>query len=129
MYADVWGTLGTTEMDREETLVDLVERLEKAVGRLERRLDGDAELGAIGLNQRVAKLATDVETLLEREPIPILFMTGVVLFVAAFGLIVRELRDFVALPTLPALALSALLLALSMVFFYAGLGWARKWFR
>ena len=129
MYSDVWGTLGATEMDREETLVELVERMEKAVNRLERLVYGDAELGAVGLTERVSKLERQVGDLTQREPVPALWSVGFVLFVLAFGLAIKEARDLVGLTLLPAFGLGALLIGLSMLFFYAGLGWVRKWFR
>ncbi len=129
MYSDVWGTLGATEMDREETLVELVERMEKAVNRLERLVYGDAELGAVGLNERVSKLEGQMADLTQREPVPALWSVGFLLFVLAFGLAIKEARDLVGLAPLPAFGLGALLIGLSMLFFYAGLGWVRKWFR
>lgn len=129
MYVDVWGTLGTTEMEREETLVELVDRMERAVLRLERIVHGDAELGVAGLNERVSRLERTVDGLVVRQPAPFWWAVGFGMFVMAFGFLLDDFRSMMNLPIHVGVGISLMLLATSGVFFFAGFGWLRKWLR
>lgn len=116
-------------MDREETLVELVERMERATNRLERIVYGDADIGAIGLNERVSRLERILDEIMQTRTSPLLWAIGFGLFVAGFALLLDQVQQVLSIQHPAAAWVSALLLALSFIFFWAGFGWLRRWFQ
>lgn len=129
MYADEAMLATGITMDRQETLVELVDRMERAVLRLERIVHGDSELGTLGLNERVNRLERDVSEMRLREPAPFWWAVGFAVFVLAFGFLISDFRVMLHLPAHVGVGMSFILLAMSVVFFFAGFGWLRKWIR
>ncbi len=114
-------------MDRDETLVEIVNRLEKATTRLETLIDGNADLGLPGLATEVRKLRDDVDNLQEKTRVSLWqWLGGYVLFVLAFGLTIKEIRDFLELSPIAALLGGGILIGLAALLFVSGLGWM-KW--
>jgi hypothetical protein len=129
MYANDGLSVASMTMDRQETLVELVDRMERAVVRLERIVHGDSELGTVGLNDRVNRLESDVREIKDREPAPFWWAVGFAVFVLAFGFMIGDFRIMMNVPTHVGVGMSIMLLAMSGVFFFAGFGWLRKWLR
>lgn len=113
-------------MDRDETLVDIVARLEKTTQRLETLLDGSPAFGVAGLNSRVALLEQQVATIQGQRVSAWQWMVGYVLFVS--GVIMASHGNVTAIGLTPTagIVIGALAWVLAAVFFLSGLGWL-KW--
>lgn len=114
-------------MDRDETLVEIVNRLEKATARLETLIDGNAALGLPGMASEVRRLRNDVDNLTNRTVSMWQWIVGYVLFVVGMLIIsVEEFHAILELSFVTSLAGGAVLLVLAGVMFLSGLGWL-KW--
>jgi hypothetical protein len=113
-------------MEREETLVEIVSRLEKATGRLETLIDGNAMLGMPGMMAEMRRLRCDVDELRSRQISLWQWVTGYTLFVLSFGLIaIDELQMTLELSRTAAFIGGGFMLILACGFFLSGLGWIR----
>lgn len=114
--------------DRDENLVDVVERLERATLRLERILDGDSELASPGMLAQHRKMMVEVETLKDRTADGRTWTMGYGIFFLAMLLTIKEVRDYLEIPPQLAVILMGALAAAALVFFANGLGFVR-WLR
>ncbi|HQY92759.1 hypothetical protein [Caldilinea sp.] len=113
-------------MEREETLVEIVGRLEKATGRLETLIDGNVTLGYPGLAAEVRRLRAELDEMRNRQVSLWQWVTGYILFVISFGLIaIDELQAALELTRTAAFVGGGFMLILSCGFFLSGLGWIR----
>lgn len=114
-------------MDRDETLVEIVSRLEKATTRLETLIDGNAALGLPGMASEVRRLRTEVDNLTNQSVSMWQWIVGYVLFVAGMLIIsVDKFHEILELSFVAALSGGVVLLVLAGVMFLSGLGWL-KW--
>ena len=117
-------------MDRDETIIEIVSRLERAVTRLERILDGDQQLSSPGLLAQHRQLLIDVaaikEELAGRRTNAFQWFMGYLLFVAAFAASSDRMQDYFGIPPLAAMTLVLALTATALIFFANGLGFI-KW--
>lgn len=116
-------------MDRDETIIEIVSRLERAVTRLERVLDGDQQLSSPGMLAQHRQLMVDVaaikEELAGRRTNAAQWFVGYLLFVSAFAASSDRMQDYFGIPPLAAMTLVMSLVALAFVFFANGLGFIR----
>lgn len=113
-------------MDREETLVDIVARLEKTTARLETLLDGSPAFGVEGLNSRVAHLERQIAIIQEQRVSAWQWMMGYVLFVVGVITVSHGNVTAIGLTPTAGIVIGALAWVLAAVFFLSGLGWL-KW--
>ena len=113
-------------MDRDETIVDIVNRLERAVSRLERVLDGDAQLAAPGLLAEHRQMQADIAEIkrdnCRRQTNAAQWFAGYVIFIAAFAAANDHLQTMFALPPLAGMMISITLAGVAFIFFANGLG-------
>lgn len=112
-------------MDRDETIVDIVDRLDRSVSRLEKMLDGDVQLGLRGVAQRVTVLEEHVESIKSVRVSALQWLIGYLLFGLFVVLISHADRQSMGLPLSVGMAVGALSFVLAAVFFVSGLGWIR----
>ena len=119
-------------MDRDETIVEIISRLERAILRLERIVDGDQQLSSPGLLAQHRQLIADVEAIkLElsgRRTSSAQWFAGYVLFVLAFATSSDHMQEYFAIPPLAAMTFTIVLVISALVFFANGLGFI-KWSR
>lgn len=109
----------------DETLLELVARLERATTRIERIVYGDDDLDVPGLTVRVVQLEDAVRSMRRVRPSPQLWTIGFATFTLAFVVILPETRAVLALSLEAGAAFGATLLCGAYVFFLAGYGWWR----
>lgn len=110
-------------MTGQEMPLDVLERLDKTVTRLEQVVYGAEEIGLPGMRREQERLRYDVDRLMFRKPKRHLWAAGYIAFVCAYGLAIKEVRTFFDIHPLFALVLAALLLGIAFVLFYGGFGW------
>lgn len=119
-------------MDRDETIVEIVNRLERAITRLERIVDGDSQLSSPGLLAQHRQLMVDVEAikleLAGRRTSSAQWFAGYILFVLAFATTSDHMQEYFAIPPLAAMTLTLVLVVSALIFFANGLGFL-KWTR
>ncbi|MFZ1769135.1 MAG: hypothetical protein WAU00_08060 [Caldilinea sp.] len=114
-------------MERDETLVEIVTRLERATNRLEILIVGNVELGLPGMAVEVRRLRADVDEMRSRQVSLWQWVAGYVAFVISFGLIaIDELQRLLELSKTAAFVGGGMLLILAATLFLSGLGWI-KW--
>lgn len=119
-------------MDREETIVEIVNRLERAITRLERVVDGDQQLSSPGLLAQHRQLLVDVamikDEMQRRRTNASQWFAGYVFFVTAFAASSDTMQDFFGIPHMVAMVLVLALVTIAFVLFANGLGfiqWSR----
>lgn len=112
-------------MDREETLIDIVERLDHSVERLERMLDGDQTIGLSGVRQRVSILEDHVNAMQSVKVSALQWLIGYILFGFFVVLVSHSGCNAIGLPLSVGMMVGALSFILAAVFFVSGLGWIR----
>lgn len=112
-------------MDRDETVVDTVDRLERAVSRLERIVNGDAELSSPGLLVQHQQMMRDVEELKVHKPNAIQWAAGYLVLIAALGVASERMQEAFSIPHAMAMVLMLALLVIALIFFMGGLGFTR----
>lgn len=110
-------------MAGQEMPLDMLERLDKTVTRLEQVVYGAEEIGLPGMRREQEQLRVDVNRLMQRKPKRHLWAAGYVAFVGAYGLAIKEVRGFFDVSPLFALILAALLIGIAFALFYGGFGW------
>lgn len=112
-------------MDRDETLIDTVGRLDKITTRLETLLDGNAALGVSGLLTRVERIENRIEQQAARSVSMWQWIIGYILFIC--GTVLTSHGNLVLFGIAPqaGLTIGVLVWALAGVFFLSGLGWLR----
>lgn len=114
--------------DRDENLTDVIDRLERAVVRLERIVDGDNELASPGMLAQHRQLMVDVEELKDSKPDGRMWSVGYGVFFLSLLLTIKEVREFLEIPPALAVILLGALAAAALVFFSNSLGFVR-WLR
>lgn len=112
-------------MGGDETLVDIVERMERAVRRLETLVDGDPDIPVLGLKQQLQQLRVEVDELKATRPNVPLWILGFATFVMAFAMADDDFRRLAELTTPVAWAIGTILLVVSCVLLMSGFGWVR----
>ena len=117
-------------MAEDETLVEIVARLERATNRLETMVDGDVDLGLPGMRHEQKGLREDVNRILVRldAQSAVSYLAGAVMLIAAFALSFVEVRQAAGIPPWFALALVVILVVAYVVLTMSGVGLLR-WFR
>ena len=115
-------------MANDETLVDIVERMERAVRRLETLVDGDPDIPVLGLKQQLQQLRVEVDELEATRPNVPLWVLGFVSFVAAVAMADEGFRQVAELTEPVAWAIGMILMVASCFLLMAGFGWVR-WMR
>ena len=112
-------------MDREETIIDIVDRLDRSVSRLEKMLDGDVQLGLRGVTQRVAVLEEHIDSIRSVRVSALQWLIGYLLFGLFVVLVSHSGCAALGLPLSVGMSIGALAFILAAVFFISGLGWIR----
>ena len=115
-------------MDREETVVDAVDRLERAVSRLERIVNGDVDMASPGLWAEHKQLMVDVAELKSRKPDPRSWLLGYVIFVIGMLPLIKEMRERMGVAPELAMVFMVVAIGVALMFFANGLGFIR-WIR
>lgn len=113
-------------MDREETLVDMVERLDRSIRRLETLVEGDQGIGLYGLTARVVQLEHNVDELRSVKVSALQWLLGYLLFGAFVFLVSYSGCNWLGIPLQVGFALGLFFFGLAALFFVSGLGWI-KW--
>jgi hypothetical protein len=109
----------------EESIVEAVNRLEVAIGRLETLLTGDTFTAAPGLVRDVRQLQQDVQQLQTNKVSMWQWLIGFALFVGGVTLSNHAACSVVGVTIQAGLSFAVLLWAISAVFFLSGLGLIR----
>lgn len=112
-------------MDRDETIIDIVDRLDRSVSRLEKMLDGDVQLGLRGVTQRVSVLEEYVASMQSVRVSAMQWLIGYLLFGLFVVLVSHSTCNALGLPLSVGMTIGALAFILAAVFFVSGLGWVR----
>lgn len=112
-------------MEREGTVLDAVDRLERAVSRLERIVDGDTEIASPGMLSQHRQLVIDVAELKARRMDLRMWIAGYLVFTAAFSMTIKEIRDILGISFEMALVFGWILIGVALALFLSGLGWMR----
>jgi hypothetical protein len=112
-------------MDKGETIVDIVDRLDRSVSRLEKLLDGDVQLGLRGIAQRVTVLEEHVAAMQSVRVSALQWLLGYLLFGLFVVLVSHSNCLALGLPLSVGMTIGALAFVLAAVFFVSGLGWIR----
>lgn len=112
-------------MDRDETIIDIVDRLDLSVSRLEKMLDGDVQLGLRGVTQRVSVLEEYVASMQSVRVSALQWLIGYLLFGLFVVLVSLSTCNALGLPLSVGMTIGALAFILAAVFFVSGLGWVR----
>lgn len=113
-------------MDREETLLDTVGRLDRITTRLETLLDGNAALGVSGLLARVERIESKLEQQAAKSVSMWQWIIGYVLFVSGTVLAGHGNLMLFGISATAGLIIGVTVWLLAGVFFLSGLGWL-KW--
>lgn len=108
-----------------ENVIDQVDRLEKAVLRLERLLDGDQTLGLTGYSTELRRLRQDVDEMRSNKVSIWQWLMGFALFVGGVMLSNHAACGVMGLPVATGLSFALVFWAVSAVFFVSGLGFIR----
>lgn len=108
-----------------ENVIDQVERLEKAVQRLEKLLDGDQTLGLVGFSTELNKLRQDVDEMRSAKVSLWQWSIGFVLFVMGVILSNHTASAMVGVLPTTGLSLAVVFWGVSAIFFISGLGLIR----
>jgi hypothetical protein len=113
-------------MDRDETLVDIVERLNRTVGRLEILLEGDAALGLRGVTTRVQRIEENLDLMQSAKPSALQWTIGYLLFGLFVAIVSHSGCQWLGISVQLALIIGVFVFVFAGVFFVSGLGWL-KW--
>jgi hypothetical protein len=112
-------------MTSEESILDAVNRLEQAIGRLEMLLKGDAYMNMPGLVADVRRLEQDVSRMAAIKLSAWQWIIGFFLFVSGVALSNHAACGLFGIPTSVGISFALLLWAVSAIFFLSGLGLIR----
>lgn len=112
-------------MDREETIIDIVDRLDRSVSRLEKMLDGDVQLGLRGVTQRVAVLEEHIDSIRSVRVSALQWLIGYLLFGLFVFFTSHAGCSTIGIPMEVGAGLGLFVFVLAAVFFISGLGWIR----
>lgn len=119
-------------MSQEESLPQLVLRMEQAITRLETIVNGNEALGVTGIRKelenidlRITDIERDVHVLRQTRPNVLSWLVGYVAFTLTFWLAIKEVREMLHVDWYLAALLGPLALLLALLFFLIGFGWVR----
>lgn len=113
-------------MDRDETLVDIVVRLEKAVERLNMLMDGSQALGVDGLTTRINHIEKRLDNMQAQRASMWQWTLGYVLFIVGVLMASHNNVELFGITPIAGAIGGTLVWMLAAVFFLSGLGWL-KW--
>ncbi len=108
-----------------ENVIDQVDRLEKAVLRLERLLDGDTTLGLVGYSAELRKLRQDVDEMRSAKVSVWQWLMGFALFVGGVVLSNHAACGVLGMAPSVGLSFAVVFWGVSAIFFVSGLGLIR----
>mgnify|MGYP001175549152 CR=1 FL=1 len=115
-------------MERDDTVIDTVERLERAVSRLERILDGDKEIASPGVLTQHRLMVEDVAAMKARQPSALMWAIGYAIYSSGLFLLIKEVRDYLGIVPGVTAIIVFVAVAVALFFFVNGLGFV-KWVR
>lgn len=112
-------------MDRDETIIDKLERVERSVMRIEKMLDGDQQLGLRGFAQRVTALENHIDSIRSTRVSALQWLIGYLLFGLFVFFTSNAGCSAIGISMEVGAGFGLLLFVLAAVFFVSGLGWIR----
>lgn len=112
-------------MDRDETIVDKLDRVERSVARIEKMLDGDAQLGLRGVAQRVTVLESHIDSIRSVRVSALQWLIGYLLFGLFVFFTSHAGCSTIGISMEVGAGLGLFVFVLAAVFFISGMGWIR----
>ena len=113
-------------MNQEDSVIDAVERLERAVTRLEKiLLAGDSDVGTPGMLHQHRQLVADMEEIKARRPKPASWVIGYAIFSVGLIPLIKEVREYLGIDYGAVIIFLFISTAVALYFFANGLGFVR----
>ena len=119
-------------MSQDESLPQLILRMEQAITRLETIVNGNEALGVLGVRKelehtgvRISVVERDVQTLRQTRPNVLSWVGGYAAFTLVFWLAIKEVREMLHVDWYLAALLGPLAMLLALLLFLIGFGWIR----